>query len=144
MRKFLISMAGVASLVAVATPADAQFYPGRPAYDYGYGGYNNGYRSDRLIAINSDRIARIQYQIRVLAQRGMLSRGEAVRFERTAAEFRQQLAARSRNGMSGREGAMFDARLDRFEQSVRARAGYGYGYGYGNAYGYGYDRYGRW
>jgi len=133
MRKFLISLAAAASVVAIATPADAQFYRGGPAYGYGYG---DGYRSNRLIAINSDRIARIQYQIRLLEQRGMLGRGEAVRLERTAADFRQQLSWRSRNGMSGREGAMFDARLDRFEQSIRARAGYGYGYGY--------NRYGRW
>jgi hypothetical protein len=40
--------------------------------------------------------------------------------------------------MSGREGAMFDARLDQFESGIRARLGYGDYNRYGR-----YDRYDR-
>ena len=48
-----------------------------------------------------------------------------------------------RGGMTGQEGAVFDARADRLAQEVRARTGYGRGYGYGYGDGNGYeDRYG--
>jgi hypothetical protein len=136
MRKFLISIATAASVLAIATPASAQYYGGGYGYNnnngydnYGYGRHRGGYDSRELIAANRQRMARIEYQIRTLEAQGRLSRGEAARLECTAAQFRRELNVIARNGMTGNEGAIFDARADRLGQEVQTRAGYGYGYG---------------
>ena len=139
MRKFLISLAAAASAVAVAAPASAQYYGGSPAYGYdryGYGDYGRGYgaagyESGRLIAANRERMARIHGEIQSAVARGRLSPGEAANLHRRAAQFDRELEVLARGGMTGQEGAIFDARADRLAQEVRARTGYGYGYGYG-------------
>ena len=151
MRKYLVSLAALASVVTVASPAAAQYY-GSPAYGYdrpAYGDYRGGYDSRRLIAANRERMARIHAEIESAAARGMLSPSEAGRLHRRASQFDRELRMLERGGMTGQEGAVFDARADRLAQEVRARTGYdrGYGYGYGNNYDYdddyGYDGYRR-
>lgn len=143
MRKFLISIAAAASVLAIATPASAQYYGG-----YGYG-YNNGYghnygragyESRRLIALNQQRLAKLHRNIRQYVAEGRLDPREAAQLDREVARFGQELRAVAQGGMTGREGAIFDARADRIGQEIQARAGVRYGYGYG----YSYDRYGRW
>ena len=45
MRNYLVSLAALASVVAVASPAAAQYYGGSPAYGYdrqGYGDFRGG------------------------------------------------------------------------------------------------------
>lgn len=140
MRKFLISVATAASVLAIATPASAQYYGG---YNGGYGynnnnnnngyGYNNYNRgrnySGNLIAANRQRMARIEYQIRSLQAQGRINPREAARLERTAAQFRRELEMVSRDGMTGTEGAIFDQRVDNLGRQVQAYAGYGNGYG---------------
>jgi hypothetical protein len=148
MRKFLIPLAAAASAVAVAAPASAQYYGGSPGNDYGryeygrgydqygYGDNRGGYESRRLIAVNRERMARIHGEIESAAARGRLNSREAANLHRRASQFDRELAMLARGGMTGQEGAMFDARADRLAQDVRARAGYGYSYSY--------DRYNRW
>lgn len=146
MRKYLISLAALASAVAVASPAAAQYYGGSPAYGYdrqgygydrqGYGNYRGGYESRHLIAANRQRMAQIHGEIESAAARGMLSPSEAARLHRRASQFDRELRMLERGGMTGQEGAIFDARADRLAQEVRARTGYGYGYGYNDDYGY--------
>jgi hypothetical protein len=169
MRKYLISLAAAASAMAVAAPASAQFYGGSPAYGYdrnddgeygrgydrnnyheygrshdryGYGDNGRGYESRRLITANRERMAKIHHEIRSAAARGTLNPAEAARLDRRAAQFDRELAWLARDGMTGQEGAVFDARADRLAQEVLARTGNRYGYGYGN--GYGDERYDRW
>src|SRR5688500_9237850 len=151
MRKYLVSLAALASVVAVATPAAAQYYGSR-AYGYdrpAYGDYRGGYESPRLIAASREGRARIHAGIESAAARGMRSPSDAARLHRGASQFDRELRMLERGGMTGQEGAMFDARADRLAQEVRARTGYGrsYGYGYGNGYGYedgyGYEGYRR-
>ena len=113
---------------------------GSPAYGYdrpAYGDYRGGYDSRRLIAANRERMARIHAEIESAAARGMLSPSEAGRLHRRASQFDRELRMLERGGMTGQEGAVFDARADRLAQEVRARSGYGRGngYGYGNNYG---------
>ena len=154
MRKYLISLAAAASALAVAAPASAQYYGGSPAYGYNqygygnygrgydrnrYGNYGAGYQSQQLIELNRQRMARIHNEIQQAAAMGRLSPGEAAALHRRAAQFDRELAMLARGGMTGQEGAVFDARADRLAQEVQARTGNGYGYGYG----YGYDRYNR-
>ena len=139
MRKYLISLAALASAVTVASPAAAQSSGGSPAYGYdrqGYGDYRGGYESRRLIAANRERMARIHGEIESATARGMLSPAEASRLHRRASQFDRELRMLERGGMTGQEGAIFDARADRLAQEVRARTGYGYGYGYNDDYGY--------
>ena len=147
MRKVLISLAAAVSALAVAAPATAQYYGGSPAYgynnynnynSYGYNGYNRGYgdyganyQSRQLIELNRQRMARIHSDIQQAAAMGRLSPGEAARLQRQAAQFDRELAMLARGGMTGQEGAVFDARADRLAQEVQARTGNGYGYGYG-------------
>ena len=87
MRKLLVSVAAAVSALAVAAPASAQFYGGPNygynngyGYDDGYGqydrGYNRrgyertgGYESNRLIAANRERMAKIHSDIERAAQR---------------------------------------------------------------------------
>ena len=147
MRKYLIILAAAASAVAAASPASAQYYGGSPAYGYdrnGYGDHRASYESRRLIAANRERMARIHGEIESFAARGRLSPGEAASLHRKASQFDRELRMLARDGMTGQEGAIFDARADRLAQEVRARAGYGRGYGYGYENDYGYDRHGRW
>lgn len=153
MRKFLISVAAVASAIGFAVPASAQYYDAPPAHGYGdddrgydgYGDYGRDYGRDRygrygesrrLIAANRERMARIHSEIETAAAQGRLSPGEAARLHRRASQFDRELQWLARDGMTGQEGATFDARADRLAQEVRARTGHGYGYGY--------DRYDRW
>lgn len=154
MRKFLISIATAASVLAIATPASAQYYGGgNYGYNNGYGydqgyngnygydqGYDNGYGYNNynrqryngrsLLAANRQRMARIEHQIRSLEAQGRISPRQADRLERTAAQFRRELEIVGRGGMSGTEGAIFDRRVDTLSRQVQAYAGYGNGYGY--------------
>ncbi len=157
MRKFLVSIAAAASIVAIAAPASAQYYGGGYGYDNGYGdgygsdngyrygayGYGNGragYESNRLVALNQQRLARMQRNIRQYVAQGRLDPREAAQLDRQVYRFGQELQAVARDGMTGREGAIFDARADRLGQEIEARAGIGYGYGRG----YRDDRYRGW
>ena len=93
MRKFLISAALMASTVAVAAPAAAQWAPQpyggyRQPYGNAYG-YNN-YGQVRRLQV---RIDQIQRQIRQLDRRNILSNREARRLndEARGLEYRQSL-----------------------------------------------------
>jgi hypothetical protein len=142
MRKLLIPVAVAVSALAVAAPASAQYYGGQNyGYSNGYNQYgrgynrsNGGYESNRLIAANRERMAKIHNDIEMAAQRRIISPNEAARLHSRAAQFDRELAMLARGGMTGQEGAMFDARADRLAQEVLARTGQGYGYG--NRYGY--------
>lgn len=147
MRKFLISAALMASTVAVAAPAAAQWAP--QPYGYGYGqpygnayGYNN-YGQVRRLQV---RIDQIQRQINRLDSRDILSEREARRLRNESRSIEYRLRSASRYGLNGAERYDIERRIARLEQHVyrEARDGnnwrndrYGRG-GYGN-YGY-YDR----
>jgi hypothetical protein len=139
MRKFVISAALLASTVAVAAPASAQWYPPQPQ-GYAYG-YNNNYGQVRRLQV---RIDQIQRQIRQLDRRNVLSNREARRLSDEARSLEYRLRQLGYNGLNGRERYDIERRIARLEQHVyrEARDGNNWRndrYGRGG-YGYNYDR----
>ena len=139
MRKFLISAALMASTVAVAAPASAQWYPQQPQ-GYAYG-YNYNYGQVRRLQV---RIDQIQRQIVQLDRRNILSNSEARNLRNESRNIEQRLRYVGRNGLNGREAYDIERRIQRLEYRVQRDARDGNGWrnnrygGYGN-YGY-YDR----
>ena len=152
MRKFFISAALLASTVAVAAPASAQWAQPQPqGYAYGYQG---NYGQTRRLEV---RIQQIRQQIRQLDRRNILSNREANRLDAEARSLQYRVRQLGYTGLNQRERYDIDRRIARLEWNVRRQAndgnrrygqnqygnGYGYGYGntgynqYGNAYGYG-------
>ena len=134
MRKFLISAALMASTVAVAAPASAQWYPQQPQ-GYAYG-YNYNYGQVRRLQV---RIDQIQRQINRLDRRDVLSEREAARLRAESRSLEYRLRNASRYGLNGRERYEIERRIARLEQHVyreardgnnwrndRYRSGYGY------------------
>ena len=122
MRKFLIS-AAIATATMAAVPASAQ--------DYGranYGRYDD--RDDRgdwnrhgvnRPAVNNllRQIDQVDRRIQVSAQRRILSPREAYSLRRESNQIRGQLVNSARGGISGREFAMLQVRVNRLEQRLR-------------------------
>ena len=135
MHKFLISAALMASTVAVAAPASAQWYPQQPQ-GYAYG-HNYNYGQVRRLQV---RIDQIQRQIVQLDRRNILSNREADRLRRESRNLEQRLRYVGRNGLSGREGYDIERRIQQLEYRVQREARDGNGWRnnrYGNN---GYDR----
>ena len=118
MRKFLISVALV-STALTAAPVLAQDY-GRHGYgDHrGYGDYRGGW--DRPAVNNLLRqLDQVEFRIQRSLQRRMISPREAFSLRREANEIRARLGYRSRDGLSGREFAQLQFRVNRLEQRLR-------------------------
>ena len=144
MRKFLISAALMASTVAIAAPAAAQWAPPQP-HGYAYG-YNNNYGQVRRLQV---RIDQLQRQIVRLDRRNILSNREAARLQNESRRLEQRLRYAARNGLSGREAFDIERGIQRLEYRIQreARDGNGYRGGYNGNTGYngyngynGYDR----
>ena len=128
MRKFLISATLLASTLAIAAPAAAQW--NQPAYGQGYG-YNNGYGSIRALQV---RINRLEQQIRQLDRRNILSNREANRLRSQANQIERQLRVASRNGLNRNERRNIEVRIARLEQNIRYQANDGNRYGRNDGY----------
>ena len=141
MRKFLISATLMASSLAIAAPAAAQW--AQPGYGQGYGyGYNNNYGGARSLQV---RLNNIERQINRLDSQNILSEREADRLRAEANWIERSIRVSGRNGLNGYERRNVEIRLARLEQNVRYQANDGdrrYGQRqYGSQYGYnGYDR----
>lgn len=126
MRKFLISAALMASTVAVAAPAAAQWAAPVPQ-GYAYG-YNNHGQVRRLEA----RVDQIRRQIHHLDRRNILSDREARRLSEEARELDRRINVLARNGFNQRDRYEVERRLARLEQrlhrDVNDRRGYNDGY----------------
>ncbi len=149
MRKFLISAALLASTIAVAAPAAAQWARQVPqGYAYGY----NNQVDPRLARNYSVRINRLHQQIHRLGQRNQLSRSEFLRLNRDIDVLKNRLSRASYRGLSRQEAYVIERGLARLEQNIyrEARDRNGYRdhhsqgqYGYGNRNAYDRDRDGR-
>ena len=123
MRKFLISVALV-STALTAAPALAQDY-GRPGYDHRYdqrgdhrGDWNRG-GPDRMAVQNLLRqLDQVEFRIQRSLERRMISRREAFSLRREANDIRVRLNYRGRDGLSGREFAQLQSRVNRLEQRL--------------------------
>ena len=151
MVKFLVSVALLASTIAVAAPAAAQWTQPIPQ-GYAYG-YNN--QSNRGLArAYAQRINRLHQQIHRLGERRQLSRSEFLRLNRAVDVLENRLARASYRGLNRQEAYVIERDIARLERNIsrEARDGGGYdhhsqsqyGYSqYGNQYGYDRDRDGR-
>ena len=124
MRKFLISATLLASAVAVAAPAAAQWAPPVPQ-GYAYG-YNNQGQVRRLEV----RVQQIRRQIQHLDRRNLLSDREASRLSAEARDLDRRINMLARNGFDQRDRYEIERRLARLEQRLQrdvndGRRGYG-------------------
>ena len=116
MRKFLVSAALMASTVAIAAPAAAQWAPPQPqGYAYGY----NNYGQVRRLQV---RIDQIQRQINRLDSRDILSEREARRLRNESRNLEQRLRYAGRNGLNGRERYDIERSIARLERHVYREA----------------------
>jgi hypothetical protein len=158
MRKVIISLAAAGSVLAFATPAAAQYYPGQGApygnaYFYnGYGQNNYGQNNYGQVRSLQVRINAVERQINMLDRRDRIRDRDADRLREEANNIERRLNRAARYGLNGYEAQDINVRIARLERRVQyslARSGrYGYGNsGYGNSgYGNGYydrDRDGR-
>jgi hypothetical protein len=140
MRKFVISAALMASTIAVAAPAAAQWAPPAPQ-GYAYG-YNNNYGQVRRLQV---RIDQLQRRIVQLDRRNILSNREAGRLRAESRQLEQRLRYASRNGLNQREMYNVERGIQRLEYRIQrdARDGNRYGGHYGQNNYYDRDRDGR-
>ena len=132
MRQFLVSAVLLASTIAVAAPAAAQWAPPAPqGYAYGY----NNYGQVRRLEARVDNIRR---EIRQLDRRNILSDREARRLSDEARELDRRINMLARNGFNARDRYEIERRIARLEMRIRREAtdgnrrlGYG---GYGDKY----------
>ena len=116
MRKFLISTALVASTLAVAAPAAAQWAPPQPqGYAYGY----DNYGQTRRLEV---RVQRLRQEIRQLDRRNILSNREARRLDDEARDLQMRVRRIGYDGISRREAYNVEMRIQRLEQRIRYEA----------------------
>ena len=117
MRKLLVSVA-IATATLAAVPAAAQYR------DSGWNQRDNGgwhQRGPARPAVNNllRRLDQVETRIHRSARRGVISQREAFSLNRNANQIRGQLQYSSRNGLSGREFADLQVRVNRLEQRLR-------------------------
>ena len=123
MRKFLVSVALV-STALTAAPALAQDY-GRQGYDHrddNRGDHRGDWnRGPGRPAVNNllRQLDQVDLRIQRSLQRRAISPREAVSLRREANDIRVRVNVRGRNGLSGREFAQLQVRVNRLEQRLR-------------------------
>lgn len=114
MRKVLLSLAAAASVVAVATPAAAQWAP-RPVYGnaYGYGAGNF-----------QAQIQQIRNQSMNLMRQGRLTRAESRDLNQDIRQTERAIYRSERNGLSPYEARAIQTRIMRLRNEVRRYSDY--------------------
>jgi len=152
MRTLIVSLAAAGSVLAIATPAAAQYYPQQQPYaqpyaqPYGapYGnayGYNNNYGQVRSLEV---RINAIQRQIQQLDRRDRVRDNTADRLRSEANKIERKLRSASRNGLNAYEASDIQIWIARLEQQVRYSVANNYGRnGYNGYNNNGYNAYDR-
>jgi hypothetical protein len=110
MRKFLIPIAAAASVLAISTPAAAQYAPARPVYAYNY-------QSVRAL---QTRVNQIQRNLQWLARHRVITRAEYNNRQQDARQIERKLRRdfRDGRGLNGREFAQTQQRIYRLEQKI--------------------------
>ena len=112
MRKLLVSLAAAGTVLAFATPADAQW--ARPAY-----GYNNG-----MVGRWQNEIQQLRVQMDQLGRSGRLTRAEARDLGNDIRETERMLYRSGRNGIAPREARSIDQRINRLRYELRRYSDY--------------------
>jgi hypothetical protein len=120
MRKIVLSLAGAAAALAVATPAAAQYYPGPqqpgPGYGQGYGNRHGNWQQVRDLRVRLDQVRR---QIDRLDRRDAISGRATDRLIDDANRINRRLNERARGGLDPREAGDIQFRIQRLEQQVQ-------------------------
>lgn len=119
MRNFLISLAiGTATLAAV--PAAAQYRGNDRQWEQRdeRGWYNRG-PNRRAVQQLLSRINEVEQRIDRSARRGVISSREAISLRREANQIRNRLHRAGRDGLTGREFAQLNSRVNQLEQRLR-------------------------
>lgn len=119
MRNFLISLAiGTATLAAV--PATAQYRGNDRQWEQRdeRGWYNRG-PNRRAVQQLLSRINEVEQRIDRSARRGVISSREAISLRREANQIRNRLHRAGRDGLTGREFAQLNSRVNQLEQRLR-------------------------
>ena len=116
MRKFLISTALLASTLAVAAPAAAQWaQPVPQGYAYGYDNHGQARRLEV-------RVAQIRREIQQLDRRDILSNREARRLDEQARNLQQRVRYIGQNGIDRRERYAVERQIAQLEQRIQREA----------------------
>jgi hypothetical protein len=110
MRKVLFSVAAAASVLAISTPAAAQYYPARPVYAYNY-------QSVRALQA---RVNQIQRNLQQLARYRVITRAEYNNRQQDARQIERKLRRdfRDGRGLNAREFVQTQQRIDRLERKI--------------------------
>jgi hypothetical protein len=110
MRKVLFSVAAAASVLAISTPAAAQYQHARPVYAYNY-------HSVRAL---QGRINQIQRNLQQLARYRVITRAEYNNRQEDARQIERKLRRdfRDGRGLNGREFVRTEQRIDRLERAI--------------------------
>ena len=111
MRKLLVSFA-VATATLAAVPAAAQYRDHNPGY---------GHRGPNRPAVNNllRQLDQVDSRIQRSLNRRIISQREAFSLRRESNQVRRSLGIAARNGISGREFANLQYRVNRLEQRLR-------------------------
>ena len=120
MRRFLIPMSSAAAVLAVATPASAQWSP--PVYRYQPYDYSQGFRYHAFAQSMQVRVQRIRNDIRAMQARRILSWREARDLERQAANLQMRIFRASRNGIQPGEARRLEDQIRNLEIRVQREA----------------------
>jgi hypothetical protein len=127
MRKFLVPAFILASTLATAAPAAAQWAPAPQGYGYGY----NNYGQVRRLEARVDQLRR---NIRQLDRRNILSEREARRLGEEARYLDHRINVLAQNGFNRRDRYDIERRIARLEQHIAREANDGNRYAYNNGY----------
>lgn len=144
MRKFLIPIAAAGSLLAVATPAAAQYAPAPygqrwapPVYNYQPYNYTYGFNGFNFARTMQARVQRIRNDVRMMQSRRVLSWNQARGLDRQAERLQRRIAIASRNGIQPWEARNLENGIRNLEVRVAREAN-----DWNRRYGaYGYRRY---
>ena len=115
MRKFLISCAAAASVLAIAAPASAQYAPRGDRYHR----YDRAAFDGRGLQV---RVDRIREQVRRLEARRIVSFREGRSLEYQAANLQRRIARASGNGIQPGEARRLENQIRQLEYRVQREA----------------------
>ena len=115
MRKIILPLIAAGAALAVATPAAAQYYPGRPAPAPAYG-YGHGFGQVRALQVRIDNVER---QINRLDRRDRIGDHSADRLRDEANRIEDRLHRATRGGLNPNEARDIEYRIQRLEQRVQ-------------------------
>ena len=119
MRKIIIAALVATGATAAVTAAPAAAQPGWGNQGQYQPGYNRGGYDPRAVRELERDLQQIEFRINRAAERGRLSRREAVGLYREIGRIRTQLDRASRGGINGREYGYIRSRIQELRQQFR-------------------------